>query len=318
MSKQEDSIFKKTIVYADRFEFKSDNGNYFVEGYLSTPGLDLVDDIVTQNCIKDMYDQIEIGDEVSVMNGGVEHEHIIKNKDLIPIAKIVDKKIDENGLWINTQLNKHKSNFKEVWGSIEDKFLTGFSIEFIPREISEVGDKRILDKVDLTGFALTGRPACPGATFTDFCVKSKKLFSKEGKKMAEETKQEPDKEQEKPSTAEPVETEATPEKTKEETVEKEAAEEAKAEAEEEEKEETPKEEEAEEEVEEKAEAEEETAEAEESKSLTEDAVRKIIKEELKALQPQKKNLVERDEKFEVKSNEKNGFNFIKSFEKTKK
>jgi len=302
------------VVLADKFEIKQENGNYYVEGYLSTTGLDLVDDYVTPECLKDMFEQIEIGEQVLAMNGGIEHEHILEDPRIMPAAKIVDKRLDDNGLWIKTMLNKYHAAFKSIWGSIEDGFLQGFSIEFKPVEFNEVGEKRILNKVDLGGFALTGKPACPGATFTDFFVKSKAIADEiaikkkshsEVNKMTEtEVKQEPEAEEQEETSAEEtteetVEETPSTEKTEENTEIEETADES-TEEETSSEEEAPAEEEAE----------------DEGKSVTLKSIRKIVKEELKSLQPKQKNLVAEEEKFETKS--ENGFSFRKSFEKSKR
>ena len=51
-------------------ELKEEGKNFYVEGYISTSDLDLVNDIVTKNCIVDMGEQMR----ERVLKLDVEHE----------------------------------------------------------------------------------------------------------------------------------------------------------------------------------------------------------------------------------------------------
>jgi hypothetical protein len=182
--------------FADSVEFKSDNGNYYVTGYLSVANvIDKVGDIVTQACLTDMAAQLKglTGNAVfsSTLKGSVEHEGLIlADPRICPISKAIGGDVEGNRLRVDTILNKYDPNFDAVWKSIEGGFLNAFSIEYIPERFSfeeRNGERvRLLDKVKLIGYAHTGRPANDYCTLKDAFIKSienKKL----GDKMSEET-----------------------------------------------------------------------------------------------------------------------------------
>ena len=113
--------------------------NYYVEGYISTSELDQGNDIVTIECLKDMVEQLKSGN----LKIDIEHE-TWKKKDFADIAvgRIIDAVLDDTRLKVVVMINKNHSRFKEVWGSLKDKFLDAFSIAFDPNNIDfeEVDD----------------------------------------------------------------------------------------------------------------------------------------------------------------------------------
>ena len=156
-------------------ELKKEGEDFFVEGYISTSDLDLVNDVVTKGCIMDMAEQmrertIKLDVEHESFRGNNEVELEI-NKTLIPVAKIDDFSIDKKGLKIRTVLNNHSQRFEEVKGSIKDGFLDAFSIAFIPvksKEIMREGKEvRMLDKIDLLNAAYTGNPVNTNSAMTN-------------------------------------------------------------------------------------------------------------------------------------------------------
>ena len=119
-------------------QLKEEGENFFVEGHISTSDLDLVNDIVTKDCIMDMAEQmrertIKLDIEHESFRGNTDLEMEI-NKTIIPAAKIDDFLIDKKGLKVRAMLNKHVSRFNEVKNSIRDGFLDAFSIAFVPVE----------------------------------------------------------------------------------------------------------------------------------------------------------------------------------------
>jgi len=189
-----------SLVYPNSFEFKSDNGNYFVEGILEVADyVDSVNDVVTEDCIRDMAKQIK-GRTVSstmAIKGNEEHEqHFSRNPTIVPKAKIVNAEIKSKNLFIRVQLNKHHTEFKNLWGSIENGFIDAFSMEFKPKDYALTNingtNVRVLNKVQLGGVALTGKPACEACKITDFFVKSKEVDNMSNED-AEGTKPVPDK-----------------------------------------------------------------------------------------------------------------------------
>ncbi|MEK0335823.1 MAG: hypothetical protein QQN41_00100 [Nitrosopumilus sp.] len=213
-------------------ELKEEGENFYAEGYLSNSDLDLVNDIVTKDCLLNMAEQMK----KRVIKMDVEHEsfrgnnevELEINKTIIPVAKIDDFSIDEKGLKIRTVLNKHSSRFKEVMGSIKDGFLDAFSIAFIPvksKIIMRNGKEiRMLDEINLLNAAYTGNPVNTTTTMTNVFAKSLEFLKdqetksnhshetdiiklKEVKKMSDEDNKEETKEEE-ASESESSDTEA--------------------------------------------------------------------------------------------------------------
>jgi len=175
---------------------------YYVTGYISTSDLDSVNDIVTKECLMDMVKQLKS----RTIKLDIEHEAYRKDPTIVPIGKITEAKLDEKGIWIKAELNRHSSRFKEVWGSIQEKMLDAFSITFKPlqhidKEINGI-TTRMLYAIKLLNVALTGNPANEMATMTGAFTKSLDLI-KEDKKMANGDEEEQPKEgEEQPDTSE--------------------------------------------------------------------------------------------------------------------
>ena len=170
----------KFIFSSGPIELKEQGKDFFVEGYLSTSDLDLVNDIVTKDCLLDMAEQmkartIKMDVEHESFRGGTDLELEI-NKTIIPIAKIESFSVDEKGLKIKTILNKHSQRFEEVKGSIKGGFLDAFSIAFIPvetkTEIRNGQEVRLLNRINLLNSAYTGNPVNTTSTMTNVFAKS--------------------------------------------------------------------------------------------------------------------------------------------------
>lgn len=181
---------------------------YFVEGYMSTGDLDLVNDIVTDNCMKSMLEQlnsrnIKLDFQHETMRGDNITDRQIK-KTTIPLGKNVKAWIDEKGLRHKTELNPNwvkldsKGNvtmtFEQVWGSVKDKFLDGFSIAYTPTKVAYQNRQgksvRMLDDLVLWTYALTGNAINPEADMTAAFAKSldamESKSSNEGGNLTEE------------------------------------------------------------------------------------------------------------------------------------
>jgi len=164
------------IFTSEPIELKEEDKNFFVEGYVSTSDLDLVNDIVTQNCILDMANQmksrsIKLDVEHESFRGLTDVEREI-NKTIIPVAKVDDFLVDKKGLKIRGILNKHSKRFDEVKGSIKDGFLDAFSIAYVPTqtklENKNGSDVRLLDKINLLNIAFSGNPV--HTSDNDYCL----------------------------------------------------------------------------------------------------------------------------------------------------
>lgn len=334
-SENEDEVFSELL------EFKAEDGKYCFKGYLSTFDIDLVNDLVTPECMKDMMMQINAGldGKMRGIKGSKDHDvYWTGDQQRIPISKITSGKLDDKGLFIEGMFNTDHPEFKNIWNQVQNGFLDGLSIEYkaVDFGFKEVNGKkiRILNKVQLKGYGHTPRPANPYSTLTDFFVKSlvieevknenemvlehlkkdSKTWMTLASKADEEAKSDLEmiKKLETKSEDEESEEDEDDEETQDETEEKKKPEENKMEVIklEEKKEEVKAEPqpvpqtEVKTEVKEKVEVKAEQPKEEpkvELKSL-EEQIKAIVKEELKSLVPEKKALSDpKEEKFEVKS-----------------
>jgi len=151
--------------------------NYYVTGYISTSDLDVQNDIVTPECLRDMVDQIASKN----IKLDVEHEAFLQDSATVPIGRIIEAKLDKKGIWVKAELNAHHARFEEVWNSLKNKFLDAFSITFKPVQFVEknvVGiaeTVRMLYKVALLNVAITGNPAQENAKIMEVFTKSVKM-----------------------------------------------------------------------------------------------------------------------------------------------
>lgn len=188
--------------YSDKLSFaevKGKNGpEYFIKGHISTGDLDLVDDIVTKDCLDDMYSQFDsknmkLDFEHEAFRGKSKIESEI-NKTKLPLGKAITRNIDNKGLEVKWQLNPtwqkfdEKGNvtmgFKELWSNITNNYLDAFSIAYIPvsTQVKNIDGKkaRLLKNIKLLNVALTGNPVNTSATMTNVMAKSLDYLNKKG------------------------------------------------------------------------------------------------------------------------------------------
>jgi hypothetical protein len=162
------------LLWSEPFEVKSDGGKYYVKGYISCEGIDLVNDYVTKECLEDMVTQIK--DRSVSIKLGKDHEHVLDDPRIMPLAKIETCILDTKGVLADIRVNDAHPYFENTWKSIQNGFYDSFSIEFRPLSYkNEIkGDKQVrrLDKVFLGGVTFTGRPVCPACKITDTFIKS--------------------------------------------------------------------------------------------------------------------------------------------------
>lgn len=165
----------------DNIELKEENGEFYTVGHISTYDKDLVNDVVTENCMKSMFEQMKS----RPIKFDVEHEsfkgrtdlEVEINKTTTPIAKVENFGMDANGLVVKAKLNKAHPRFSEVKGSIEGGFLDAHSIAYIPEKVrfEEAKDGstiRKLDDIRLLNIAYTGNPINTKARISDIFAKS--------------------------------------------------------------------------------------------------------------------------------------------------
>jgi len=198
------------IFSSGKVELKQEGEDFYVEGYISTSDLDLVNDIVTKNCLIDMAEQMR----ERTIKLDIEHESFIGkskieqeiNKTIIPAAKIEDFLMDKKGLKVRAMLNRHIKRFEEVKNSIRDGFLDAFSIAFVPVKaeiaIKDGQEIRLLEKVNLLNVAFTGNPINTNASIDKVFMKSldflneKDSLGKPPKRKVPESEYEDDEEEE--------------------------------------------------------------------------------------------------------------------------
>jgi len=157
----------------------------FMEGLISTTDKDLINDVVTKNCLNSMQQQIlerniklDIEHE-SFRGESVEEKEI--NKTKIPAGKIIDatvRDITEGsfGLGVKAELNRFHKEFERVKGNVLERYLDAFSIAYIPTKVANKSingeDVRMLDDVRLLNVALTGNPVNTVSQIRDVFMKS--------------------------------------------------------------------------------------------------------------------------------------------------
>jgi phage head maturation protease len=140
--------------------------NFYVEGYISTIDKDKSGEVIDYTAQQDIYTQV-LNENITM---DIEHEEwydsegnqLAKPKnEKIPVAKIVEARLDKQGVWAKAMLNKNLKSFSEIWGSIKDGFLKAFSIAFYP--VSKMGN--VIKSLNLVNVTLTGSPVNQNATF---------------------------------------------------------------------------------------------------------------------------------------------------------
>lgn len=150
----------------------------YVEGAIATGNPDAYNDILTEDCLKDMERQLKslpitIDDDHESFKSVPEEE---KFRSVNPLAKVVDAKLDGLKINVKTILNKAHARYEEIKSSIRNGFLHSFSFAFIPIETKSVdigGVKhRVVNKVRLLNGCFTGIPVNEKATFSNVMLKS--------------------------------------------------------------------------------------------------------------------------------------------------
>ena len=191
---EKEQPMKPFVFYSDKLSYKAVNGpkgrEYYVEGHISTGDLDLVNDIVTKNCMESMDSQFN--DRIIKLD--LDHETLIgktlleseSNKTKLPLGKAISHEVDSKGPKVSWKLNPtykkfdEKGNvtlsFEDVWQNIEEGNYDAFSIAYIPTRTSLIQRDgktiRLLDDVNLLNVALTGNAINPNATMTAVMAKS--------------------------------------------------------------------------------------------------------------------------------------------------
>jgi len=182
------------VFYSDKLNYKTALGTkgkeYFIEGYISTGDLDLVNDVVTKSCMDNMLTQfddrsIKLDFEHETFRGKSQLEAEAA-KTRIPLGKAIGQERDSKGVKVKWQMNPNWKkfdekgnivmNFKEIWDNVETEMYDAFSIAYVPTQTANIEREgksiRLLDSVNLLNVALTGNPINPMATMSAVMAKS--------------------------------------------------------------------------------------------------------------------------------------------------
>lgn len=207
-SKTDFTIHSKMLPKINLIEVKSENNEkkYYIEGYVSTIDPDKYNDIVNNKGQNVIFSQLKN----SNITMDLDHEEwrskdgskVGRKLDKIPVAKIVETKLENKGTWVKALLNDAHPKFENILKSIKNGFLHAFSIAYnainpIKKIINGI-EYRILEDMNIFNVGITGNPVNSDATFK---VALKSI------KMVDENKQ-----KEKPETKEKTETEKVEEK----------------------------------------------------------------------------------------------------------
>ena len=130
-----------------------------------------------------------------------EEVNYIKNRlkySELPMFKVEDIKVDDNGLFLEVKGNPfyrdqdedHRNYFDAVWGSLEQGFINGMSLNFKPTETVQINDGLTqIDDIELYGISLTGSPSNEMATITEVAMRSIEHIRGESKCQKKKQKQ---------------------------------------------------------------------------------------------------------------------------------
>lgn len=179
----ESSNSEKFEQFTTGVEFKEEDGNYYVEGFVSAPDVDLGFDVVENQ--HEIIEQLESGNSLATKLS-YRHDWFKKDGDkdkFIPIGKYVKGSgivkqhplLDKEAAWARFKMNKRHPDFEMIKEDIKEGYVDGFSIEFkainfVTRVIGNVA-ARVIKSLKLVGIGLAMRPMNPNAIMTGFVMK---------------------------------------------------------------------------------------------------------------------------------------------------
>lgn len=174
----------KSFFFTD-LEIKSEEENIYIEGIASSINKDLGNDILTEDCLKQMAGIINDGN----VKIGYDHTELLGGRPTLEaVGRLIEAKIENGKLWIKGMLDNTFSHFNEIKQKIQNKFLDGLSIEYqVDPDKTEVNfiegiRHRVINGLKtLIGVAMTPRPMNQDAYF-DYYIKHleiKEAFSKD-------------------------------------------------------------------------------------------------------------------------------------------
>jgi HK97 family phage prohead protease len=170
-----DVEFDFPITIKKQYVQKSDDGgeNWYIEGYAATSDFDLQGDIISRDCLEKSEHQL-------LDNSTVLYNH----HDDQPIGRVVDSKLDENGLLLKILISKTEP---DIWQKVQEGVLNKFSIsakviKAAKKFVKELGTiANVIDEMFLLEVSLVSVPANPQAKAIGWYIgKALKEYEKKG------------------------------------------------------------------------------------------------------------------------------------------
>lgn len=170
-------------IFTSGFQFKEEPDGDYIEGFVSTPELDLGNDIV--QCQKEIVEQLTSNSLANKLS--YRHDWLADGKDpktvleqYPPLGKCIHAEIREHtqfkeAAWARYKLNKNYPNYEKVKEEIKQGFADGFSIEY--KAISTISKQlgnvvaRVINAIKIIGVGLAARPMNPSSVLTGFMLK---------------------------------------------------------------------------------------------------------------------------------------------------
>ncbi len=224
---------KKEFLYTEGIKLKEENGESYIEGFISTPDPDnnhLIGSGDLPDVIEGQEDIVkQLNENSQAMLGSIHHERV--GSPITVVEKAELKPHPETGsesAWARVKVNKFHPEFEKTKYEVENKILTGFSIEYdpnAPSTVKEVAGKlcRVYPTVPIFGYGLASRGVNSGAQYTGWSIKEH-LENYNKLKKGDETMKSKEEEQAEAKAKEEAEAKAKEESETKAKEEKEAAE----------------------------------------------------------------------------------------------
>ena len=177
--------------FTSGLELKEEGENFYVEGFVSAPDIDLGFDIVENQ--NDIISQLESGNALAVKLS-YRHDWLkVESEDYEkypPVGRYVKGSgtlkqhplLGKEAAWAKFKMNQRHPKFNEIKDDIQDGYVDGFSIEykaidFVTKVIGNIA-VRIIKSLKLIGVGLAARPMNPNAVMTGFALKEYEYLGK--------------------------------------------------------------------------------------------------------------------------------------------
>jgi len=194
---------EKEEYFISGLEFKEEDGEFFVEGFISTPDPDNNDIVGTGDLPEVILNQTDLVKQLNenpqAALGSYHHNRTEPPVCVVEKAELKEHpKTKKPSAWIRAKVNKAHEKFNNIVYEVKNKIINGFSIEFDSRAnavVKEVSGKlcRVFDSVPLFGYGLASRGVHPGAIITGWGIKEYIDYIDSKEQQDKHNKQEEDK-----------------------------------------------------------------------------------------------------------------------------